>query len=147
MTLFHRLSKTNSNKFFVSADCHPQTVNVLKLELCRLVLSVITKNPESELGSDEPFGLLLQYPATNGAISDYSQLVEKYHSRGISVAVAADLLSLMLLHPPGNGVQILSLAVHNDSECQWAVGGHMLLFFATSDALKRSLRGASLEFR
>ena len=141
MTLFHRLSKTNSNKFFVSADCHPQTVNVLETRAVPLGIEVITKNPASELGSDEPFGLLLQYPATNGAISDYSQLVEKYHSRGISVAVAADLLSLMLLHPPGEWGADIVFGSAQRFGVPMGCGGPHAAFFATSDALKRSLPG------
>jgi glycine dehydrogenase len=100
MTLSHGLKETR-NVFFVSADCHPQTIDVVKTRAAALGIEVIVEDHEPFEFSDRVFGALVQYPNTYGQIHDYSAFVEKAHAAGALVTVAADLLSLTLLRPPG----------------------------------------------
>ena len=99
MTLCHRVSKAKSDVFFVSRDCHPQTIDVLRTRAEPLGVDVLVgdhANAPAEL-----FGILLQYPATTGEIEDHAALVEAVHGKGALVCVASDLLALTLLKPPG----------------------------------------------
>jgi len=102
MTFCKRLSKNKgSQKFFASAHCHPQTLDVLRTRAEPLGIEVVVAD-ESQLGDvSEFFGALLQYPASNGDLFDYRELVERFHAANALVAVAADLLALTLLTPPG----------------------------------------------
>ena len=141
MTLLQKLSKKKCNCFFVSAKCHPQTINVLKTRAAPLGIELKIGDPFSELKFEDLFGVLLQYPTTDGAVNDYSSLVAEAHNNNTFVAVATDLLSLMLLQPPGDWGADLVFGSAQRFGVPMGCGGPHAAFFATSDALKRSLPG------
>lgn len=102
MTFCKRLSKNKaSHAFFVSVHCHPQTLDVLRTRAEPLGIEIVVGD-ERELNDVSAFfGALLQYPASNGEVFDYRELVQRFHAANALVAVAADLLALTLLTPPG----------------------------------------------
>ncbi|MBS0543234.1 MAG: glycine dehydrogenase (aminomethyl-transferring), partial [Proteobacteria bacterium] len=101
MAFCQRLSKNPAKAFFVSRDCHPQTIEVVRTRAEPLGFEVIVGNPATDLDSHEFFGVLLQYPATTGEVIDCAAIVDAAHAKKALVVVAADLLALTLLKPPG----------------------------------------------
>ncbi len=101
MTLCRRVSKKKNDAFFVAADCHPQTLDVLRTRAEPLGIELIVGDPRRDLAGSDVYGALLQYPASDGAVVDYAALVEAAHDAGALIAVATDLLALTLLKPPG----------------------------------------------
>ncbi len=100
MAMCRRLTKTGDT-FFVDAECHPQTIAVVQTRAEPLDIAVIVGDPDTDVPSDGVFGVLLQYPGTSGALRDDAALVERLHAQGALVTVAADLLALVLVRPPG----------------------------------------------
>ena len=100
MTLARRASHVESKVFFVSQHCHPQTIEVIRTRADGLDIDVVVGD-ESK-GVPACFGLLVQYPHSLGAVSDYRALTEQVHAQGGVVACATDLLALALLEPPGH---------------------------------------------
>jgi glycine dehydrogenase len=101
MTLLRRAGKARSPRFVVDADTLPQTLEVLRTRARPLGIELIVADLEGGLPDGELFGLLLSYPGASGAVRDPSALIGQAHERGALVAVAADLLALTLLTPPG----------------------------------------------
>src|SRR5216117_784777 len=102
MMMCHRLKhEQGRNVFFVSQNCHPQNIEVVQTRARALGIDVVVDNHNSFAFGPKVFGALVQYPDTFGAIHDYRSFVEKAHGAGAMVVVAADLLSLALLKPPG----------------------------------------------
>jgi glycine dehydrogenase len=103
MTLARRASRAASDAVFVvDADCHPQTVAVVRTRAVPLGIDVQVLEVSTQPLPDTPiFGVLLQYPGSSGRVADLRPLVEQAHARGAIVTVAADLLALTLLEPPG----------------------------------------------
>src|SRR6266481_3776186 len=102
MHLCHAITDgSKRHRFFVSADCHPQTIAVVQTRAKPLRIEIVVGNHRSIDWTSAFFGVLIQYPDTNGTIHDYRSLVADAHSHGALVVAAADLLSLTLLIPPG----------------------------------------------
>ena len=102
MTLLQRVNKKNrSATFIIADDCHPQTIAVVRTRAEALDIEVVVGNPAELLTTTDAFGLLLQYPGTYGHLNDISPLVEKAHASNTLVAVAADIMSLLLVKSPG----------------------------------------------
>lgn len=93
--------KNNVNRFFVSQHCFAQTIDVLKTRAIPLGIELVIGDEQTFTPDAGYFGMLLQYPDAGGNIKDYRALTEKAHALGMIVVVAADLLSLTLLTPPG----------------------------------------------
>lgn len=93
--------KSTADTFFVSDLCHPQTIDLVKTRAMPQGINVVVGDHETYDFSSDIFGVLLQYPTTRGDVIDYSSIVEKTHEKGGLVVVAADLLALTLLTPPG----------------------------------------------
>src|SRR5262249_40414495 len=94
---------TKRDEFIVAADCHPQTIAVVRTRAEALGIKVVVKPAEqvqSALGA-AVFGVLLQYPATDGRVEDYRGIIERAHAVGALAVVATDLLALTCLVPPG----------------------------------------------
>src|SRR5206468_2158262 len=91
----------NRNTFFVAHDCHPQTIAVVQTRAKPLGIEIKIGDHSNFKFDETIFGTLVQYPATDGAIYDYSDFVRRAHDAGALVAVAADILALTLLKPPG----------------------------------------------
>ncbi len=93
--------KPGKETFFVSDECHPQTIDVVKTRAHARGVHVVVGDWRKAAIGEEVFGVLLQYPATNGAVYDYRQFCERAHAVEAVVTVATDLMSLVLLTPPG----------------------------------------------
>ncbi len=91
----------DDGRFLVSSGCHPQTIAVVRTRAEALGVEVVVESPEEFRFEDGVFGILLQYPDSDGAVADYESLCARAHEAGALVAVAADLLALTLLVPPG----------------------------------------------
>ncbi len=101
MTLLRRSGKSKSPRFVVDADTLPQTLDVLRTRAEPLGIELVVADTSGGLPEGEMFGVLLSYPGASGRITDPSSLISDAHGRGALVVVAADLLSLTLLTPPG----------------------------------------------
>jgi glycine dehydrogenase len=136
MTMSYGLHKGNAKAFWVSAACHPQTIDVIQTRAKPQGIEVIVGDHQT-FEFDQPiFGALLQYPATDGTIYDYQEFIQQAHEAGALVTIAADLLSLTLLKPPGElGADI---AVGNTQRfgVPLGYGGPHAAYFATKEAYK-----------
>jgi len=141
MTLCRRVGKKKSNTFFVSDKCHPQTIDVLRTRAEPLGITLIVGDVRKDLAGAEPFGLLLQYPASDGAVEDYADIVASAHENGALVTVAADLLSLTLLTPPGEWDADVVIGSAQRFGVPLGCGGPHAAFMATREAYRRSIPG------
>jgi len=140
MSLAYTLAGKQSPVFWVDRGCHPQTIAVVQTRAEPLGIQVRVADP-SQLELENGFGLLLQYPNTYGEIRDYRDLVERAHQRGMVVAVAADLLSLTLLQPPGEWGADIVVGSTQRFGVPLGYGGPHAAYFATREAHKRLLPG------
>ena len=127
--------------FFVSELCHPQTIEIVQTRAKPLGLRVIVGDHNSFDFAEAPFGVLLQYPATDGAIIDYSDFAKRAHDAGALVIVAADLLSLTLVKPPGEFGADVAVGSTQRFGVPLGFGGPHAAYFATRDAHKRHMAG------
>jgi glycine dehydrogenase len=140
MGLCHGL-KESRNVFFVSAECHPQSIDVIKTRARALGIEVILGDHRAFQFTDRVCGALVQYPDTFGAVHDYTGFIEQAHTAGALVAVAADLLSLTLLRPPGEFGADIALGTTQRFGVPLGYGGPHAAYFATRDELKRQIPG------
>ena len=140
MALAKRVAKNKSNLFFVDENSHPQTISVVQTRAEGFGIEVKV-GALDELAGLEVFGALLQYPDTHGEIRDIKPLIEQLHAQNALACVATDMLSLLLLTPPGE----LGADVVFGSAQRFGVpmgyGGPHAAFFATRDAFKRAMPG------
>ncbi len=141
MAMSNRLTKGKSKTSFVSANCHSQTIAVIRTRARTLSLEVVVGDPFSDLEGLEVFGVLVQYPGTGGTIRDYRALVEEMHARGALVTVASDLLALCLLAPPGEWGADIVVGSAQRFGVPMGYGGPHAAFFAFRDAYKRTAPG------
>ena len=141
MSMSYGLCKTKANAFFVSNTCHPQTIEVVQTRARPLGIEVIVGDHQ-KFGFEQPiFGALLQYPATDGTIYDYREFIAKAHEVGALVTVAADILSLTLLTPPGEFGADIAVGSTQRFGVPLGYGGPHAAYFATVDAFKRQAPG------
>ncbi len=140
MALAKRVAKSKSNLFFIDQDCHPQTISVVCNRAEAFGFETVVADVAT-LGEHEVFGALFQYPTTWGEIRDLKPLIEQVQAQKGLACVGADLLSLVLLTPPGE----LGADVVFGSAQRFGVpmgyGGPHAAFFATRDAYKRAMPG------
>ncbi len=142
MTMCKRSARKNkSNVFFVDRDCHPQTIAVLKTRATPLGLEVVVGDAATELGAQDCFGVLLQYPGSTGEVRDLTPIVETAHAGDALVVVAADIMSLLLLTPPGEMGADIVVGSAQRFGVPMGFGGPHAAFFATRDQYKRSVPG------
>ncbi|MCF8465538.1 MAG: aminomethyl-transferring glycine dehydrogenase [Flavobacteriales bacterium] len=134
-------TKKGVSKFFVSADCFPQTIDLLHTRSAPLGIELIIGDYNDVHLSDEFFGALLQYPAVNGEVNDLSKFVEKAHGVGAAVAVAADLMSLVLLKSPGSWGADVVVGNTQRFGVPLGYGGPHAAYFATREEFKRNIPG------
>ena len=133
--------RTGKDTFFVSQDCHPQTIDVVRTRAeARGLKVVVGDHRAAQLGASH-FGALLQYPATDGAVHDYRAFCEAAHAAGALVVAACDLLSLALLTPPGEWGADVAVGNTQRFGVPLGYGGPHAAFFATRDEFKRQLPG------
>ena len=141
MALCRRMSKVKSQVFFVSRDCLPQTIDVIKTRAKPIGVEVIVGDHRADLAKINAFGVLLQYPDASGAISDYRLSIEQVHSNGGLVAMAADLLALVLLKSPGELGADVAIGSSQRFGVPMGFGGPHAAYMATKDSFKRALPG------
>jgi glycine dehydrogenase len=141
MAMSYGLCKTKANAFFVSSSCHPQTIEVLKTRAYPLGIEIIIGNHLNFDFNKPIFGALLQYPATDGIIYDYSQFIAAAHSNSALVTVAADPLSLALLTPPAEFGADIAVGSTQRFGVPLGFGGPHAAYFATKEAYKRQIPG------
>ena len=135
-------SKGSATKqtFLIANDCHPQTIAVVQARAEARGVKVVVADPK-DFSFDGVFGVLLQYPGTDGAIIDYRDLCETAHSADALVTVATDLLALCLLAPPGEWGADIAVGNSQRFGVPMGFGGPHAAFFATKDDFKRNLPG------
>ncbi|MDX6225280.1 MAG: glycine dehydrogenase [Frankiales bacterium] len=142
MALCRRASKSTSDAaFLVDADVHPQTLAVIATRALPLGIEVVSHDMSGPLPDREVFGVLLQYPGSSGAVRDHTALIESAHSRGALVAVAADLLALTLLRPPGEAGADLAIGTSQRFGVPLGFGGPHAGYMAVRAGLERQLPG------
>jgi glycine dehydrogenase len=134
-------AKLGANKFFVSSQCFPQTIDVLQTRAVPQGIELIVGNYQDINLNDSFFGALIQYPDSTGSANDYRQFVEKVHSNDALVAVASDLMSLVLLTPPGEWGADAVIGNTQRFGVPMGFGGPHAAFFATREAYKRHIPG------
>ncbi len=144
MTLAKRSVKSKSNTFVVAGDCHPQTIEVIQTRAAPLGIHVVLANSAQEwadaLGADY-FAVLAQYPSTSGRIDDLRADVEAVHGKQAAFIVAADLLALTLLVPPGEFKADIVVGTTQRFGMPMCNGGPHAAFLACRDEFKRSMPG------
>jgi glycine dehydrogenase len=129
------------SKFFVSEGCHPQTIEVLRTRAHPLDIEVVVADHRNFQFDETFFGALVQFPTTDGIIFDYGEFAKQAHAAGALLAVAADLLALTLLRPPGEFGADIALGSAQRFGVPLGYGGPHAAFFATTDAVKRLIPG------
>jgi glycine dehydrogenase len=142
MAMSHAISPGRERDIFLVSDlCHPQTVDVVRTRARARGWTVVVAD-HRELPLDERvFGVLLQYPATDGSVHDYSAVIEKAHALGAPVTVATDLLALTLLSPPGKWGADMVVGSSQRFGVPLGYGGPHAAFFACRDEYRRYLPG------
>ncbi len=138
---YHLKGQDDRNAIFVSEDCHPQTIEVIKTRAEPRSIQVVVGDHRTFSLSDKIFGVLLQYPTTDGAIYHYEPFIKKVHAHGALVIVAADLLSLTLFKPPGEFGADIAVGNTQRFGIPLGYGGPHAAYFATRDIYKRQMPG------
>jgi glycine dehydrogenase len=133
--------KNNVNKFFVSEEILPQTVSVLQTRSTPIGVELVIGNHETFDFSSDFFGAILQYPGKFGQVNDYTGFISKAKESEIKVAVAADILSLVKLTPPGEMGADVVVGTTQRFGIPMGYGGPHAAFFATKEEYKRSMPG------
>ncbi|RTY95579.1 glycine dehydrogenase (aminomethyl-transferring) [Flavobacterium sp. GSN2] len=133
--------KNNTNKFFVSEEILPQTLSVLQTRSTPIGVELVLGNHETFDFSLDYFGAILQYPGKFGQVHDYTAFIAKAAANEIKVAVAADILSLAKLTPPGEIGAAVVLGTTQRFGIPLGYGGPHAAYFATKDEYKRSMPG------
>ncbi|MFS2035620.1 aminomethyl-transferring glycine dehydrogenase [Polaromonas sp. CT11-55] len=145
MTLAKRSVKSKSNVFIVAGDCHPQTIEVIQTRAKPLGITVKVSTAAVTvpqlMAEGDYFGVLAQYPATTGSIHDLRPLAGQAHVDGAALCVAADLLALTLLTPPGEWDADIVLGNTQRFGMPMGNGGPHAAYLACRDEFKRSLPG------
>ena len=144
MSMSHGLCRNGA--FFVSESCHPQTIEVVRTRASARGIELLVGNHESFDFSQPVFGALLQYPASEGAVCDYSEFVKRAHESGALVTVAADLLSLALLRPPESSARTSRWEIRSGWVCRWDTADPRRLFLPRARFTKDRCRGALSAF-
>ena len=129
------------NTFFVSETCHPQTIAVVQTRAEPLGITVVVGDHRQFQISNQVFGILLQYPATDGAIFEYEPFIRNAHEHKALAAVATDLLSLTLIKPPGEFGADVVVGNTQRFGVPLGYGGPHAAFLATRDEFKRQMPG------
>jgi glycine dehydrogenase len=133
--------KNNVVKFFVSEEVLPQTISVLQTRSTPKGIELVIGNHETFDFSAEYFGAILQYPGKYGQVNDYAGFIAKAHTAEIKVAVAADILSLTTLTPPGEMGADVVVGTSQRFGIPIGYGGPHAAYFATKEEYKRSMPG------
>jgi glycine dehydrogenase len=137
-----RSSGLERTEFFASQDCHPQTIAVMQTRAEPLGMTLrVGRTQTIDFSNPQLAGILLQYPATDGYVGDYSELVAQAHAAGVLVVVATDLLALTLLRPPGEFGADIAVGSSQRFGVPLGFGGPHAAFLSTVEAFKRQMPG------
>jgi glycine dehydrogenase len=140
MTLLQRAGKPKSNLFYIADDVLPQTIEVVQTRAKPAGIEVKV-GPAADAATANAFGVLLQYPGANGDVQDYRALAEAVHAAGGHVVVAADLLALTLLTPPGEWGADVAIGNTQRFGVPVGFGGPHAAYMAVRDDFKRQMPG------
>ncbi|MDC0850918.1 aminomethyl-transferring glycine dehydrogenase [Candidatus Pelagibacter sp.] len=140
MGLSYRISKTDSNKVFVSKNCHPQIIEVIKTRAEPLGVEIIVGDEETDI-KDEIICGIISYPGTLGDIKDSSEAISKIHKRNGKAVLVCDLLALAKLKTPAELGADIAVGSSQRFGIPMGYGGPHAAFFATKDEYKRSMPG------
>jgi len=141
MTLAKRAGGSPSMRFVVDDRCHPQTIEVLRTRAEPLGIEVVVGDAAALLEAGECFGLLVSYPATDGEVTDWTDLAARARSRQAAVIVSADILALTVLEAPGEWGADIVVGSTQRFGMPMGCGGPHAAFLACRDTFKRSLPG------
>src|SRR5439155_10669915 len=138
MSLCHAVAP-NRKTFFVADICHPQTIAVIQTRAKPLGVEIKIGDHSHFTFDYTFFGALAQYPTTDGAIYDYSDFIRQAHDAGALVVVAADILALTLLKPPGEFCADVAVGNTQRFGVPLGFGGPHVAYFATREEFKRHM--------
>ena len=141
MTLAKRSVKSKSDTIIVAGDCHPQTIEVIQTRAAPLGLKVLVGVAPQLMNEHDYFAVIAQYPSTSGLIHDLKPFVEQAHAKGAAFIVAADLLALTLLVPPGEFGADIVVGTTQRFGVPMGAGGPHAAYMACRDEWKRSMPG------
>ena len=142
MHMCAQLAPGDRKAFFVAADCHPQTIAVVQTRAEALGIEVRLGDPETaDFGGADLIGVLLQYPTSDGRVVDVSGVAERAHAGGALVVVAADLLALALLRPPGEFGADVAVGSAQRFGVPLGYGGPHAAYLSTREEFKRQMPG------
>ena len=141
MAVAQRSSKSKSRRFFVDADCHPQTVAVLRTRAEPLGWELVVGDPERDLEAATVFGAILQYPGSEGRLRDPRAVFAALKAAGAISVIAADPLALAILAPPGELGADIAIGSTQRYGVPMGYGGPHAAYMAVRDALKRAIPG------
>ena len=141
MTMSKRVSRKDTATFFVDENCFPQTIAVIKTRAESLGLSIVIGDPYQTLNSHDIFGMVVQYPGADGEVRDLRPLIAMAHAQSALVTVAADILSLVLLTPPGEMGADIVVGSSQRFGVSMSYGGPHAAYFATRERYRRAVPG------
>lgn len=144
MLMFHaarKADKKNSNKFFISDGCFPQTIDVILSRAVPQGIDVVIGDHNKLELTDDIFGILVQYPSCDGEIYEYKELFNNAHSKNIFTSVAADIMSLAVLVPPGEFGADVAVGSTQRFGVPMGYGGPHAGYFACKDDFRRLIPG------
>ncbi|GEP89661.1 glycine dehydrogenase [Chitinophaga terrae (ex Kim and Jung 2007)] len=146
MSMFYEMrspakKKSGANRFFISATCFPQVVDVLKTRSVPFNIELVIGNFNEVIIDDSYYGALLPYPDANGEVNDYSTFISQAKLHEVQICVSADLLSLALLSPPGEWGADCVVGNSQRFGVPLGYGGPHAAFFACRDVYKRNMPG------
>ncbi len=140
MTMARRVSKSKSNVFFIDEACFPQTIDVVRTRAHYFGYELVY-GQAAEAGNHDCFGALLQYPNARGEVVDLTTPIAELKAKGAVIAVASDLMALMLLKSPGSMGADIALGSAQRFGVPMGFGGPHAAFFATRESYVRSMPG------
>ena len=139
--MLNRICKLNTNSVFIDYECHSQTIAVVQTRAKYFGFNIIVGNPFDDLEGKEVFGVLLQYPGTSGVIRDIAPVISQVQQQSGVVTVATDLLSLIMLKPPGEMGADIVLGNSQRFGVPMGYGGPHAAYFATREKYIRQTPG------
>ena len=134
-------TKANANVIFVSEECYPQTIEVVKTRAVPVGVKVVTGDHKTFELTDDVFAVLVQYPASEGQVYDYTEFFANAKSKGINTIVAADLMSLAMLKTPADMGADIAVGSTQRFGIPLGFGGPHAAYFATKEEYKRQIPG------
>jgi glycine dehydrogenase len=141
MTMARRVAQSPAQSFFVDRDCHPQSIAVVRTRAEPLGWSIVVGDVERDLDPAAVFGALVQYPGSSGAIVDHRETMRRLHAHNAIGIVAADLLAVTLITPPGEFGADIAVGSTQRFGMPLGYGGPHAGYIATRSALQRALPG------